>query len=1811
MEYRRIIAVIIALFWLLSGSLALALEPPAPGEIAQLKETGELPARLEAAKALGNHRIDSFLLEKALVKSTRKALAQQGLAAEKIALAAPLPAPPSGWAGMPTSGTGKMFVLLIDFSDYPAYNTTAAINSSLFGDGTLIPSNPAPYESLTSYYKRSSYGLLDLSGGVTLGWFRPAYTRATMAMTTTARETLIKEAITYFKGLGQDFSQFDNNGDGTIDYFAVIWTGPNNGWANFWWGYQTSFSDASFTMDGKKLGKYSWQWEYNSAGVYAGPFSPKTIIHETGHALGLPDYYDYDGTVGPNGGVGSLDMMDGNWGDHNCFSKWVLDWLPPTIVASGSQSPTLNPSGTFPEAVMIMPNAASGDPFREFFIAQNRYRTGNDLNYPTDGMLVWHVDARLNGTGSDYLYNNSYTSHKLLKLMQADGLDRIENSFATVDAAMYYQPGKTMTPLSNPSSKDYAGLDSRVNVTGITQAWPQMSASFHIDAASALSTLSVLKTGMGSGTVSSIPAGIACGDDCGEAYAPGSSVTLTGVADPGSRLTGWSGGGCSGSSNTCQPNLATNATVTANFFSNLLLNENFDAKILPAGWTIVNTTGSNWWFLSTAGYGNTGGSGGFALGATSNYQTSYDIELRTPSLDLSGYANIGLEFKSDISNSGATSDVDISVNGSAGPWTNLWKKTGSFPGPTTVKLDLSATGAGNGNVMLRFHHYGTALKWLIDDVKVMATATGLPGAPTNVAAVGGNGQATVSFTAPGTTGGSAITGYTVTANPPGGVDQNAGTPTTSHLVTGLINGTEYTFTVTATTAAGTSLPSLPSNSVVAGQLTALSENFDAVTVPGLPTGWQVALASGPGSPNWLTHVATVHPSGVAAHSGANLVYLNSYTFPNNSTASLVSPPFSLVGITNAKVTFWIYREHGYATCDDLVNVYLNTSIATSGASLLGTSHRVYLPAGWYKYEFTIPASYTGDTNYLIFKGIGQYGNDLHLDDITVTGLPPDNTPPTTTAAATGYTFNSWTNNPAVSVTLSAGDGSGTGVAPGYPKYCVDTGNLCLPSTSYTTPFTVNCPPGSVCTSYLRYQALDNAGNSETVQSALVKQDLAGPETSANPAGGSYTSPQSVALTCDDHGGSGCAGITYCTGAACSPTTDYGGLISIASSTILIYRAIDVAGNSETVQEASYTIMIDSDGDGVVDSVDNCPTTSNPNQKDANTNGIGDACDFASDSDNDGVSDGQEVLNGTDPLVSDNGSFNPTGDFISGSLLDPAVNTPGSQLTMRQLLSFNGTVAGSYDILAASGGGSGATGMIRLLPNPDHTFSVANSEVTGITANDQSIMVSADANKGDNKLGLEISGRKGSGLGNGSLNGDHVFSALHNTTVSTTPTMLTRRLALHFDGSGGVDYTTLADSAGGSGSGIGAYSVLTDGTLDLLGGTGFVTPDGEVIMVVDTTVNADPAVDDDISLGVGVRRGANMRNANLHGEFVYYEMGYEALTWTSRSVYTFNGKGGATMVRTADSDGQTFTTPERLSYDVAGDGTVSIGGQVAGVLSANGQYLILADTDGHDGSPGIFLGIGVKTAKVVPEQLGLFRQGNWYLDLNNNGHWDAGSDETTAFGLLAGDKPVVGDWNGDGFSKRGIYRGGTWYLDINGNGKWDGAPTDKLIVGFGIATDVPVAGDWNGDGITEIGYYRPSTNNWYLDWNGDGVFTPGLDQQTRFGQPGDLPVVGDWTGSGVDRIGLYRTNSGAGNWYLDINGNGAWDSSSDRQVKFGQPGDQPVPGDWAGTGVDLLGLYRQGTWYLDLNGSGSWNGTPTDKIMGKFGQPTDIAVVGKW
>ena len=154
----------------------------------------------------------------------------------------------------------------------------------------------------------------------------------------------------------------------------------------------------------------------------------------------------------------------------------------------------------------------------------------------------------------------------------------------------------------------------------------------------------------------------------------------------------------------------------------------------------------------------------------------------------------------------------------------------------------------------------------------------VPGAPTGVSGVAGNTQVAVSWTAPASDGGAAITGYTVTASPGGATCAWTTGPLTC-TVTGLTNGTPYTFTAVATNAAGTGPASAPSDAVTPR------------TVPVAPTG--VSGVAG----NTQVAVSWTAP---ASDGGAAITGYTVTASPGGATCAWTTGPLTctVTGLTN-------------------------------------------------------------------------------------------------------------------------------------------------------------------------------------------------------------------------------------------------------------------------------------------------------------------------------------------------------------------------------------------------------------------------------------------------------------------------------------------------------------------------------------------------------------------------------------------------------------------------------------------------------------------------------------------------------------------------------------------------------------------------------------------------------------------------------------------------------------------------------------------------------------------------------------------------
>lgn len=294
----------------------------------------------------------------------------------------------------------------------------------------------------------------------------------------------------------------------------------------------------------------------------------------------------------------------------------------------------------------------------------------------------------------------------------------------------------------------------------------------------------------------------------------------------------------------------------------------------------------------------------------------------------------------------------------------------------------------------------------------------------------------------------------------------------------------------------------------------------------------------------------------------------------------------------------------------------------------------------------------------------------------------------------------------------------------------------------------------------------------------------------------------------------------------------------------------------------------------------------------------------------------------------------------------------------------------------------------------------------------------------------------------------------------------------------------------------------------------------------------------------------------------------------------------------------------IQYSVAANN----GAPRTGALTIGGQTLTIWQAGTVSGRP-----------RASP---GVFRSGFfWLQDMDGDTRFSTPPDRAFAFGGLAGDVPVTGDWNGDGRTEVGVYRSinGTFLLDLDGDSQFTSA--DKVVdLGIGRQTgDVPVIGDWNGDGLSKTGIFRQGFL-WILDTNGDGVFTSGSDRASAFGGiAGDVPVTGDWFGDGKTNIGLFRLGF---YWILDMNGNGVIDNVNstsqfgDTAFPFGGlSGDVPIVGKWnAFNSRSLVGIFRAGFfWVLDADGDYRFSEARPgqDQAFAFGGIPGDKPVIGQW
>lgn len=162
------------------------------------------------------------------------------------------------------------------------------------------------------------------------------------------------------------------------------------------------------------------------------------------------------------------------------------------------------------------------------------------------------------------------TTHDLMVAKSGSGAGTVTSTPAGIscgaDCAEAFDYNTTVTLSASPSTGSTFTGWSGSGCSGTAECTVTMTQAASVTAAFSLNTytLAVVKSGTGTGTVTSDVAGIACGIDCSGSYPHNTMISLTAAADNGATFSGWSGGGCSGTG-TCVVTLAGAASVTATF----------------------------------------------------------------------------------------------------------------------------------------------------------------------------------------------------------------------------------------------------------------------------------------------------------------------------------------------------------------------------------------------------------------------------------------------------------------------------------------------------------------------------------------------------------------------------------------------------------------------------------------------------------------------------------------------------------------------------------------------------------------------------------------------------------------------------------------------------------------------------------------------------------------------------------------------------------------------------------------------------------------------------------------------------------------------------------------------------------------------------------------------------------------------------------------------------------------------------------------------------------------------------------------------
>lgn len=375
----------------------------------------------------------------------------------------------------PTTGEIHALLILAEFSDVKFSTSTDYFERSMNEEGCTVSTDCG---SARDYFLAQSGGTFsptfDIVGPVQLPHQMAYYGGDNYNGDDARAEYMIRDACNKAKSTyGTDFSLYDYDNNGEVDMVFVIFAGYGENYGastDCIWPHKYNLSNAGIdlTLDGKKVDTYACSCEIFGNTGYT-PTGIGTFCHEFSHVLGLADHYNTnDGTAYH---LGRYDVMEyGCYNDSTCtpanysaFERYSLGWMDIEEIDDPQLGMSLAPLGDGGTAYRLQtPNA------NEFFLLENRQKSGWDSYLPGRGMMITHITYDRRSWGNNTVNNGTNPGYCL---MPAD------NSYSYEDDAHDLFPYKInsrvtkdkFTDESSPSSLTWDGQAINRWVTNIKQ----------------------------------------------------------------------------------------------------------------------------------------------------------------------------------------------------------------------------------------------------------------------------------------------------------------------------------------------------------------------------------------------------------------------------------------------------------------------------------------------------------------------------------------------------------------------------------------------------------------------------------------------------------------------------------------------------------------------------------------------------------------------------------------------------------------------------------------------------------------------------------------------------------------------------------------------------------------------------------------------------------------------------------------------------------------------------------------------------------------------------------------------------------------------------------------------------------------------------------------------------------------------------------------------------------------------------------------------------------------------------------------------